>query len=84
MSAFSFSLEATSRTNIAQETDEVLAEMADFSSLTQVDFRCGFNFRGQFDLSSCVLGEYYHNASFPIAYCGCPVLSISYAARGYL
>ena len=49
MSAFSFSLEATPRTNIAQETDEVLAEMADFNSLTQVNFRCGFNFRGQFD-----------------------------------
>jgi hypothetical protein len=49
MSAFLFSLEAISRTNITQETDEVLAEMADFNSLTQVDFRCGFNFRGQFD-----------------------------------
>ena len=49
MSAFSFSLEATPRTNITQEADEVLAEMADFNSLTQVDLRCGFNFRGQFD-----------------------------------
>ena len=49
MSVFSFSLESTFPGNTAHEADEVLAEMRDFALLTQVDYKCGCNFRGQFD-----------------------------------
>jgi len=49
MSVFSFEVESASPTKSAQKGHPVLVEMADFNSLTQADFKCALNFRGQFD-----------------------------------